>query len=53
MVLVIGIALFHSLVLGRRQGPLTPSQEKLNMGLLLVNVTLGIVLLLLSGFAEG
>jgi len=51
VVLMIGIALFRSLVLGRRQGPLTPLQEKLNMGLLLVNVALGIVVLLLSGLA--
>jgi hypothetical protein len=50
-VLMIGIALFRSLGLGRRQGPLTPSQEKLNMGLLLLNVALGLVVLLLTGFA--
>ena len=51
VVLMIGIALFRSLVLGRRREPLAPSQEKLNMGLLLVNMVLGIVVLLLTGLS--
>jgi copper resistance protein D len=51
VVLMIGVALFRSLVLGRRREPLTPSQEKLNMGLLLLNVALGIVVLLLTGLS--
>ncbi len=51
VVLMIGVALFRSLGLGRRQEPLTPSQEKLNMGLLLLNIVLGIVVLLLTGLS--
>jgi putative copper resistance protein D len=51
VVVMIGITLFRSLVLGRRQEPLTPSQEKLNMGLLLLNMVLGIVVLLLTGLS--
>jgi putative copper export protein len=49
VVLMIGVALFRSLGLGRRRDPLTPSQEKLNMGLLLLNAVLGVVVLLLTG----
>ena len=51
VVVMIGITLLRSLVLGRRQEPLTPSQEKLNMGLLLANAALGIVVLLLTGLS--
>jgi len=46
----VGIALFRSLVLGRRE-PQSPSQEKLSVGLLLLNMTLGIVVLLLTGLS--
>jgi len=49
VILMIGITLLRSLVLGRRQEPLPPAQEKLNMGLLLLNAALGIVVLLLTG----
>jgi putative copper export protein len=51
VVAMIGVALYRSLVLGRQRGPTTPSQEKLSAGLLFVNVALGVVVLLLSGFA--
>ena len=51
VVVMVGIALFRSLVLGHRPAPLTPSQEKLSVGLLLVNMILGIVVLLLTGFS--
>jgi uncharacterized membrane protein len=51
VVAMVGIALFRSLVLGGRREPLAPSQEKLNMGLLLVNMVLGIVVLLLTGLS--
>jgi putative copper export protein len=51
VVAMIGITLLRSLVLGRRQAPLTPPQEKLNMGLLLLNMVLGIVVLLLTGLS--
>lgn len=49
VIAMVGIALFRSLVLGRRREPMTPSQEKLNVGLLMLNVVLGIMLLL-TGF---
>jgi len=48
---MVAVALYRSLVLGRRSGPSTPSQEKLSAGLLFLNIVLGIVILLLSGFA--
>jgi len=51
VVAMIGITLYRSLVLGRWRGPTTPSEEKLSAGLLFVNVALGVVVLLLSGFA--
>jgi putative copper export protein len=47
---MIGIALFRSLVLGRRQ-PRTPAQERLSVGLLLANMVLGVAVLLLTGFS--
>ncbi|HNS52053.1 MAG TPA: CopD family protein [Anaerolineae bacterium] len=48
---MIGITLLRSLVLSRRHEPLTPSQERLSMGLLLLNLALGIVVLLLTGLS--
>jgi putative copper export protein len=51
VIAMVGVALFRSLALGRRQGPLTSSQEKLNMGLLLLNVVLGVIILLLTGLS--
>ena len=51
VVFMIGIALFRSLVLGRRREAPAPSHEKLNMGLLLLNMVLGIVVLLLTGLS--
>jgi uncharacterized membrane protein len=45
------VALYRSLALGRRSGPSTPSQEKLSAGLLLLNIVLGIIVLVLSGFS--
>lgn len=50
VVVMIGIALFRSLALGRRARQ-TPSQERLSMGLLLANLALGVVVLLLTGFS--
>jgi putative copper export protein len=50
VVAMIAIALYRSLVLGRKSGASTPSQEKLKAGLLMVNIVLGIAILLLSGF---
>jgi len=48
---MIGVALFRSRVLGRRDGPPDPAREKLKVGLLLLNVVLGVAVLLLSGFS--
>ena len=50
VVVMIAIALYRSLVLGRKEGASTPSQEKLKAGLLMINIVLGIAILLLSGF---
>ena len=50
VVVMVGVALFRSLVLGRRERQ-TPSQERLSMGLLLVNLVLGVLVLLLTGFS--
>lgn len=50
VVAMIAIALYRSLVLGRKSGASTPSQEKLKASLLMVNIVLGIAILLLSGF---
>ena len=46
---MIAIALYRSLVLGRKKGVSTASQEKLKASLLMVNILLGIAILLLSG----
>jgi len=46
---MIAIALYRSLVLGRKKGASTASQEKLKASLLMVNILLGIAILLLSG----
>ncbi len=48
---MIAVALYRSLVLGRRSGPPNPSQEKLSAALLFLNIALGIGVLLLSGFS--
>ena len=50
VVVMVGVALFRSLVLGRRERQ-TPSQERLSMGLLLANLVLGVLVLLLTGFS--
>jgi putative copper export protein len=46
---MIAVALYRSLVLGRGKGPAGHWREKLNAGLLYLNVALGVVVLLLSG----
>ena len=48
---MVAIALYRSLVLGRRSGPSSPAQEKTKAGLLFLNIALGIAVLLLSGFS--
>ncbi len=49
VLVMVAIALYRSLVLGRRQGPSTPSQERLRVRLLFFNIALGVVVLLVSG----
>jgi putative copper export protein len=49
--LMIVVALYRSLVLGRRSGALSPSQEKLSAGLLFLNILLGVGVLLLTGLS--
>ena len=51
VLVMVAVALIRSLVLGRRSGPPSPAQEKLKVGLLFLNIALGIGVLLLSGFA--
>ena len=51
VLVMVGLALYRSLVLGRRSRPPAPSQERLSAGLLFLNIVLGIVVLLLSGFS--
>lgn len=48
---MIVVALVRSLVLGRASGPSTPGREKLNAALLFLNITLGVLILLATGFA--
>ncbi|MFZ5916704.1 MAG: CopD family protein [Chloroflexota bacterium] len=50
MLLMVAVALYRSLVLGRRQSQ-SPAREKLSAGLLFLNMALGIGVLLLSGFS--
>lgn len=49
VIIMILIALYRSLVLGRGKGPSSPEQEKLNARLLITNIVLGIAVLLVSG----
>lgn len=48
---MVAVALYRSLVLGRRRGPSSPAQEKLSAGLLFLNIALGTAILLLSGLS--
>ncbi|MBN1581797.1 MAG: hypothetical protein JXA89_13920 [Anaerolineae bacterium] len=48
---MVAVALIRSLALGRGRGPQKPAQEKLSAGLLFLNVALGVLVLLLTGFA--
>jgi putative copper export protein len=52
VIIMIGISLSRSLVLGRAQFGMTPEKERLNMQLLLVNAVLSVVLLAVSSFAS-
>jgi putative copper export protein len=48
VLIMMGIALYRVLVLGRQKGPSSPGKEKLNASLLLVNVVLAVLVLLNS-----
>jgi len=48
VLIMIGIALYRALVLGRQKGPSSPAKEKLNVRLLVINVTLAVLVLLNS-----
>jgi len=48
---MVAVVLYQDLVLGRRSGPSTPAQEKLNAGLMFLNIILGVAILLFSGFS--
>jgi uncharacterized membrane protein len=48
---MVAVALIRSLALGRGRGPQKSAQEKLSAGLLFLNVALGVLVLLLTGFA--
>lgn len=49
VILMIGIALVRSLVLGRGGGQTTPQKEKLNFSLLVTNAALAVAVLFTSG----
>lgn len=51
VMLMIAVALYRSLVLGRRSGAPSPSQEKLSASLLFLNILLGVGVLLLTGLS--
>lgn len=53
VLVMIGITLYRSLVLGRKTGPAAPAQEKLSAGLLIANAALGVIVLLTSGILAG
>jgi uncharacterized membrane protein len=51
VLLMIVLALVRSLALGGATAPSTPAQEKRKVALLLLNMVLGVLVLLLSGFS--
>ncbi len=46
VLIMIAIALYRSLVLGRQKGPSSPAREKLNIRLLIINVVLAVLVIL-------
>ncbi|MHB8934266.1 MAG: hypothetical protein ACYC6H_12450 [Bellilinea sp.] len=50
VIIMIGISLERSLILGSAKGPTTPQKERLNLILLMVNAGLAVVVLFTSGF---
>lgn len=49
VIVMIGIALYRTLVIGRNPTGMTPEKERLNLRLLLVNVALAVIVLFISG----
>jgi putative copper export protein len=49
VIVMIGITLYRTLVLGRNPTGMTPEKERLNLKLLLANVALAVIVLLVSG----
>ncbi|MBN1147412.1 MAG: hypothetical protein JXA78_09155 [Anaerolineales bacterium] len=49
VIVLIGITLYRTLVLGRNLAGMTPEKERLNFKLLLVNAALAVAVLLVSG----
>ena len=49
VLILIGLTLYRTLVLGRAQGSLTPAKERLNIQILLVNAALVVAILFSSG----
>ena len=50
VIVMVVVALTRSLFLGRQEGASAQKQQKLKAGLLYLNIVLGVVVLLLSGF---
>jgi len=50
VLMMIGITLYRTLILGRAPGGLTPQKERLNFQLLLLNAALAVAVLLSSAF---
>lgn len=50
VIIMIGISLERSLILGSAKGPTTPQKERLNLILLMVNAGLAVAVLFTSGF---
>ena len=49
VILMVGVTLYRTLVLGRAQAGMTPEKERLNLQLLLVNAALAVAVLFASG----
>jgi hypothetical protein len=51
-IVIIGISLYRTLVLGNSQSGTNPKKERLSVQLLLMNAALAVVVLLISGFTS-
>jgi len=52
VLIMIGIALYRSLVLARQKGPASPAKEKLSIRLLIINVVLAVLVILGSAMVS-